>query len=210
MATADADVGAVVKEHSRAVTALVSVVGYAIVIGAFAGLVPVPNISRETVILLSDLIGVINTLALGSLLVGYYYIRKQAYGKHRTAMLVAFGLILLFLVVYVLKVGGGFEKSFVGPAAVKTAYLVMLVVHILLSFVAVPVVLYAVVLGLTHTVEELTETNHAKWGKVAVAAWGFSLALGVITYLLLNHVYAWEPLHRGALLLLPAAVPRRD
>lgn len=212
MATADADIGDLVKENARAVTAAVSVVGYAVVVAAFAQVIPLPSLSRDAVILLSDLIAVINSLALASLLAGYYYIRRGAVEKHRTAMLTAFALIMLFLVVYVLKVGGGFEKSFVGPETVKLAYFAMLIIHVLLSVVSVPVVLYAVVLGLTHAPEELAETAHAKWGRVAVAAWAVSLALGIVTYLLLNHVYDWVPLHRGgeaALLLLPALRRRR-
>ena len=69
----------------------------------------------------------------------------------------------------------------------------MLAVHILLSILAVPVVLYAIVLGATHSPRELrTETAHARVGRIAAGSWLLSLVLGVITYLLLNHVYGWE------------------
>ncbi|MFB6197443.1 MAG: DUF420 domain-containing protein, partial [Halobacteriaceae archaeon] len=64
--------------------------------------------------------------------------------------------------------------------------------------VAVPVVLHAVVLGLTHTPTELGDTAHPRVGKVAVAAWSVSLALGIVTYLMLNHVYGWEVLRSAA------------
>jgi putative membrane protein len=54
----------------------------------------------------------------------------------------------------------------------------------------VPVVLYAIVLGLTHTERELrNETPHRRVGRIAASAWLLSLILGVVTYLLLNHVY---------------------
>jgi putative membrane protein len=218
MATADAG-PEFVREHTRAVTAIVSVVGYAVVIGAFAGLIPIPDISRSLVVLLSDLIAVINTLALTSLVAGYWFIRNRQIRRHRAAMLTAFGLIMLFLVVYVTKVGGGFEKSirieqgqFLATYAglVEPAYLAMLVVHILLSVVSVPVVLYAVILGLTRTPTELAETNHARYGRVAVAAWTVSLALGILTYVMLNHVYSWDIVERGAMLLLLAAPATRQ
>jgi putative membrane protein len=65
--------------------------------------------------------------------------------------------------------------------------------------VSVPVVVYAITLGLTHTPEELRETAHARVGRVAAAAWSLSLFLGVIAYFLLNHVYDWDYLG----LLLP-------
>jgi len=193
------------KSHPRIVTAVLSVLGYVLVVGAFGGLLPLPDISREAVILLGDAIAVVNTLALGAIVVGVYFIRTDQVRKHRAAMLTAFSLIVVFLALYLLKVGGGFEKAILVSGPVRTAYLVMLAVHILLSALAVPVVLHAVVLGLTHSPAELRETAHKRVGRIAVAAWGLSLALGVITYLLLNHVYGWEP--REGLLLL-AAVPR--
>jgi len=191
------------KSHPGRVTAVLSVVGYALVISAFEGVLPLfPELSRETVLLFSDAIAVVNTLALTSLLAGVAFIRRGEVRKHRAAMLTAFALICAFLVLYLWKVGGGFEKSivveegmFLGQYAgtVELAYLLMLAVHILLSVVAVPVVLYAVVLGLTHSPEELRQTSHATYGRVAVASWAVSLFLGVVTYLMLNHVYAWVP-----------------
>jgi putative membrane protein len=201
MATADASGYA--RTHPRRVTAVLSVIGYALVIGAFEGLLPIfPDLSRETVLLFSDLIAVVNTLALTSLLAGVAFIKRGEVRKHRAAMLTAFTLICVFLVLYLWKVGGGFEKSivieqgmFLGQFAgtVEIAYLLMLAIHIFLSVVAVPVVLYAVILGLTHTPEELRETSHAKYGRIAVASWAVSLFLGVVTYVMLNHVYAWVP-----------------
>jgi len=198
------------KANPRVVTAVVSTVGYALVIGVFLGLVPLPELSDERVLLFADLIAVINTIALGSLLAGWWFIRQNQVRNHRAAMLTAFVLILLFLLLYLWKVGGGFRKEFVVPASaplaglagfVKGSYLAMLAVHILLSVVSVPVVVHAVTLGLTHSPTELTHTSHARVGRIAVVAWSLSLFLGVITYLLLNHVYAWE--RAAGVLLLP-------
>jgi putative membrane protein len=200
MATADASYA---KANPKRVTAVLSVIGYALVIGAFEGLIPLfPDLSRETVLLFSDAIAVVNSLALTSLLAGAYFIKQDEVRKHRAAMLTAFTLICGFLVLYLWKVGGGFEKSIViregqflaqYAGAVEILYLAMLGIHIFLSVVAVPVVLYAVILGLTHTPAELRETSHAKYGRIAVASWSLSLFLGVVTYWMLNHVYAWVP-----------------
>ena len=192
-----------VKSHPLLTTAVLSVVGYVLVLGTFAGFVNLfPPIGNDTVILFSDLIAVINTCALTALLVGFYFIRTGQIRKHRAAMLTAFGLIMVFLVCYLWKVGGGFEKEIVieqgqflaaYAGVVRPAYLVMLAIHILLSAVAVPVVIYPVVVGLTHTPSEIEETAHARVGRVAVASWSLSLFLGVVTYFLLNHVYSWVP-----------------
>lgn len=196
-----------IRARPLAITAVLSVIGYALVIGTFAGWVDIyPDLSEAQVDFLTHAIAVINSITLAALLLGVRYVRAGEYGKHRIAMLVAFSLILLFLVVYLLRVGGGFEKEIVGaPTGIYEAYLAMLAIHIFLSIVSVPVVLYAVLLGLTHSFTELKDTRKAQVGRIAGGAWILSLALGIVTYVMLNHIYAAEPREpRGALLLLLA------
>lgn len=200
-----ADVRSRARARPGYATAAVSLVGYALVVGVFAGAVPIPDISRDAVILLSDAIAVVNSAALVALLAGWRFIRRGEVRKHRQAMLSAFALILLFLVMYLVKVGGGFEKHLLAPEPVYLAYLGMLAVHLFLSVVAVPVVVHAVVLGLTRSTAELRGTRHATVGRIAVVAWSVSLALGLVIYVLLNHAYAWEA--RDAAVLLLAARP---
>jgi putative membrane protein len=195
------------KDNPRATTAVLSILGYVLVLGTFAGLLPIyPDIGRATVDLLSHAIAVVNTVALAALLLGWRWIRRGEVRKHRAAMLTAFALILTFLALYLVKVGGGGEKSIAVDGLVYYAYLVMLAIHILLSVVAVPVVVYAVVLGLTHTPAELRDTPHARIGRWAAAAWALSLALGIVTYLMLNHVYGVDEYMAA---LLPFVLIRR-
>lgn len=191
------------RAHPARVTILVSLLGYVVVFGSFGGLVPVPSLSMEATVLFGDIIAVINTFALGSLLAGWWFIKHEAVKKHQAAMMTAFGLILLFLVLYVWKQAGGFTKQFVisqgqflaeYATLVTYTYWALLGIHVFLSIVAVPVVLYAVLLGLTHTPAELGETRHPQVGRVAVGVWSVSLALGIVTYILLNHVYGWTVL----------------
>ncbi|MFC7076392.1 DUF420 domain-containing protein [Haloarcula halophila] len=197
------------RSRPAALTAVVSIVGYALVFGAFGDLLPLPDISNQAVILLSDAIAVVNAGALAAILVGVYFIKSGQVKRHRAAMLTAFTLILAFLVLYLVKVGGGFEKEILASGAVWTAYIVMLAIHILLSAISVPVVVHAVVLGLTHTPAELRETAHARVGRIAAAAWSLSLFLGLVTYVMLNHVYGWVPRGGEAALLLVLAGPLR-
>jgi len=193
-----------VKQYTRAhpgrVTAVLSLLGYAVVFGSFGDLIPVPDLSRETVLLFGDLIAIINTLALAALLAGAWYVKHGAIRKHAASMVTAFGLILLFLVLYVWKQAGGFTKEivvtqgqFLGEYAtlVTYGYLTLLAIHVLLSILAVPLVLYAVLVGLTHSTEEIPRTRHPTVGRIAVGVWSVSLVLGILTYLLLNHVYGW-------------------
>lgn len=193
MATADAGPAGWAKRHPRALVAALTIVGYVLVIGTlYVGLPIYPTISLSTVNLLSDAIAVINSLTVVLLLAGWKFIRDGDVRKHRAAMGAAFTLILLFLVLYLLKTGGGGRKEFVGPTGAYYAYLGMLGVHILLSILSVPLVLYNVVIGLTHSTGEVRETPHARVGRVAVVVWSVSLTLGVAAYILLNHAYDYE------------------
>lgn len=206
MAAAGSRVKTGIRSRPLTATAVLSAIGYVLVIGTFTGHVdPYPELSASTVDLLTHLIAVINASALSALIVGVYYVKNGEYNKHQVAMLVSFVFILLFLVVYLLRVGGGFEKSIVAPDVPTAIYLVMLAIHIVLSIVSVPVVLYAVLLGLTHTYAELENTRKAWVGRIAASAWILSLTLGIITYILLNHVYGSEP--RNAILLFAFGVP---
>lgn len=193
MATADAGPGALAREYPRAIVAVLTVVGYALVIGTlYVGLPIYPTIGVETVNLLADAIAVVNTATVACLLAGYYFIRQGDVRKHRALMLAAFSLILVFLVMYLLKTGGGGRKEFVGPDTAALFYFAMLAIHIVLSALSVPLVLYNVVIGLSHTTEQIRETAHARVGRIAVAVWSVSLTLGVLAYVLLNHVYTYE------------------
>ncbi len=186
-----------IKGRVNELTALLTVVGYLLVAGTFGGWFPYPNITESGVDLLGHAIAVVNTLATICLVAGWYWIRKGAVDKHRKAMGSAFGLILVFLVMYLPKVGGGGQKAIAdtAPELVTLAYLVMLAIHILLSALAMPVVVYALLLGLSHTPSELRNTRHAQVGRIAAASWILSLVLGVITYVILNHTYGntFEP-----------------
>lgn len=180
-------------ERPAIVAAVATVVGYVLVIGTFLDLVPIyPSITLETSTMLSHAIAAVNALTVLCLLVGWYSIRRGWIERHRRAMVSAFALILLFLVLYLTRVGGGGTKEFVGPDLVTTSYLIMLAIHIVLSVVAVPLVLYALVLGLTRTPTELTQTHHATVGRAAAGTWLVSLLLGLVTYVMLEHLYTWE------------------
>lgn len=181
------------RRRPGAATALLTVVGYAAVLGVF--LVPefqalFPELTRGQVEVLTHAIAAVNTITIVTLSLGWYWIRNGEVRKHAAAMTTSFVLILIFLGMYLPRVAGGGTKYFVGPDLAYYAYLIMLGIHIALSILAVPVVLYAIVLGVTHTEGELrTETPHRTVGLIAAASWLLSLVLGVVAYLLLNHVY---------------------
>lgn len=181
------------RNHPRALAAVLTVVGYIVVVGTlYADVGIYPEISESTVDLLSHAISVVNAATIVCLLAGIRWIRAGEVEKHRQAMSLAFALILLFLVLYLLKTGGGGRKEIVEGASLRGLYLGMLGIHIFLSVVAVPFVLYAITLGMTHTPAELRETAHARVGRIAVSVWLVSLVLGIVAYLMLTFYYGPE------------------
>lgn len=207
---ADSWIGA----HPRWVTGILSIVGYGLVAASFLGYIPFPRLGRTGVVLFSDLIAVVNSVALLSLLAGLYFIKRGRQRRHMAAMSLTFLLILVFLVLYIWKQAGGFTKGLVIEQGqflaafapqISSGYLVMLAIHVLLSIVAVPVVLHAIVLAATQPMDRLGETLHPTVGRIAVFSWGLSLALGVLTYWMLNHVYGWEIIRESMPLLFLAA-----
>ncbi len=193
MATANARERA--RESPLKVTVVLSIIGYILVLGTFAHILPIyPHIGRHTISMLSDGIAVVNTIATISLALGWYWIRNGQIRKHRAAMIISFTLILIFLVLYLTKVGGGGGEKHIDLAHTSLlyySYIIMLAIHIMLSVVSVPVVLFAIVLGLSHTPAELRNTPHKKIGRIAASAWILSLSLGVITFVMLTH-FGWH------------------
>ncbi|MFW6017396.1 MAG: DUF420 domain-containing protein [Halapricum sp.] len=176
-----------VRSHTLGVAVAITAVGYALVMNAFEGFVPLfPSIGESTVRLLSSVIVVINAATLLTLLAGVYFIRKRQIGRHRAAMVTAVALEAGFLVLYLWKVGGGGELYIQASGLFRMAYLLILAVHLVCSALAVPLVVYAVLLGLTRSPAQLTETSHARVGRAAVAVWSVSLALGIVTSAMLR------------------------
>ncbi|XVH30742.1 DUF420 domain-containing protein [Haloferacaceae archaeon DSL9] len=198
-----------IRAYPRAVTAVLSVIGYVAVVGVFV--VPeiqalFPRLTFGQVEFLTHAIAVVNSITVVTLSLGWYWIRNDEVRKHATAMMTSFVLIVVFLGMYLPRVAGGGTKYFVGPDPAYYAYLLMLAVHIALSILAVPVVLYAIVLGVTHTERELrTETPHRTVGRIAAGSWLLSLVLGVVTYFMLNHLFGseFEAAATAAVVFLP-------
>lgn len=183
----------VARESPVAVAAVLTILAYVVVVGTLYGDVGLyPAISESTVEVLSHVIAVVNTATIACLLAGWYWIRADRVRRHRLAMLAATALIVVFLVLYLTKTGGGGRKEVVAGAPLRGLYLGMLGVHVVLSMLAVPLVLYALTLAYAYTPTELRGTRHARVGQVAATAWLVSLALGVAAFLMLAFYYGPE------------------
>lgn len=138
-------------------------------------------------------IALVNSVALAALLLGWASIKRYDVKRHRVFMLVAVVLIVSFLVMYVTRISLGGVKKFLGPELIYLyVYLPMLTIHVTLSIVSVPLVIYNALSGLLLSPEEIPKTKHPRVGRVAVYAWSVSLALGVAVYFLLNYSFLFS------------------
>jgi uncharacterized membrane protein YozB (DUF420 family) len=142
---------------------------------------------------LSFLPSVNATLNLAStllLVAGRLWIRRGRVALHRRAMLAAFGVSSLFLVLYVVhKAWRGFENTpYHGQGALRVLYLAILFSHLTLAL-AVPVLAIRLVqLGLGGRIE-----RHRRLAVVAWPIWLYVSLTGVAVFLLL---YVFNPAPR--------------
>jgi putative membrane protein len=182
-----------VRRHVPALTGLLSAVALALVFAAALRVIPewvLPRAPETVVHAIPHVNAVVSLTAIGTLVTGVRAIRRGDVARHRRAMLATTGLFAFFLVAYLYRVALEGPTAFTGPDVVaQFFYYPLLAVHILLAVLAVPLVIYVLLLALTHSVAELPETRHPRVGRVAATLWLVSFALGVIVYLMLYVVY---------------------
>ena len=182
-----------VRRHVPALTGLLSVVSLGLVFAAAGGAIPrsaLPQAPDAVVDAIPHVNAALSVTAVATIVVGVRAIRRGDVARHRRAMLATTALFATFLVAYLYRVALEGPTDFGGPSAVEQyVYFPLLGIHILLAVVCVPLVIYVLLLALTHSVAELPETRHPQVGRVAAALWLVSFVLGTVVYLLLYVVY---------------------
>ncbi|MEF8852524.1 MAG: DUF420 domain-containing protein [Haloarculaceae archaeon] len=182
-----------IRRHVPVVSGVLSVVALALVFAAALRAIPewlLPRAPEFVIHAIPHVNAVVSLAAIGTILVGVRAVRRGNVTRHRRMMLSTTGLFAVFLVAYLYRVALEGPTDFPGPGVVEQfVYYPVLGVHILLAIVCVPLVIYALLLALTHPVAELPETRHPTVGRVAAALWLVSFVLGTVVYLLLYVVY---------------------
>jgi len=182
-----------VRRHVPALTGLLSVVSLALVFAAALRAIPgwlLPRAPGAVLHAIPHVNAALSVTAVGTIIVGVRAIRRGNVERHRRAMLATTALFATFLVAYLYRVALEGPTGFTGPSAVEQfLYYPLLAIHILLAIVAVPLVIYVLLLALTHSVAELPDTRHPQVGRAAAALWLVSFVLGTVVYLLLYVVY---------------------
>lgn len=178
-----------VRRHVPALTGVLSVVSLGLVFAAALRAIPdwlLPRAPDAVIHAIPHVNAALSVTAIGTIVLGVRAIRRGDVDRHRRFMLSTTGLFAVFLAAYLYRVAVEGPTAFSGPALVENVvYPAVLAVHILLAIVCVPLVIYVLLLALTHPVAELRETRHPQVGRVAAALWLVSFTLGTVVYLLL-------------------------
>ena len=127
---------------------------------------------------------VINGATALLLLLGYSFIRRGQIGRHRVAMVAAFGLSCIFLLSYLVYHAQAPDARFGGEGIVRVFYFAVLVSHIVLASLVLPLALYTVARALR---EEFP--RHRRVARWTLPVWLYVAVTGVIVYLMMAPYY---------------------
>ncbi|GGK21872.1 hypothetical protein GCM10008955_14200 [Deinococcus malanensis] len=131
-----------------------------------------------------------------ALMAGVFLIRGGNREAHMKAMLLASGLATVFLVLYLTRLGLGYEKKYIGPN--RGAYLALLISHIILAAANLPLALLALwnawkglkAAGNLRNIDLPAArgyfNRHRAWVRWTVPVWLYVAVTGWIIYLLLG------------------------
>ena len=129
----------------------------------------------------------LNLVATTLLVLGRIWIRQGRVDTHRRAMLAAFAVSSLFLVLYVThKLTRGFESThYNGEGVARALYFVILFSHLTLAMTVPVLAIRLVQLGLSGRIE-----RHRRLAVIAWPIWLYVSVTGVVIFLVL---YVFNP-----------------
>ena len=140
---------------------------------------------------LGDLIARVNAglnfTSFTLLVAGLVFVKRKDLHRHRRAMTGAIWASSLFLVFYLTRVALTGTHSFAGTGVARTAYLGILLSHMVLAVVLVPLVLRLIWLVRHHRFRE-----HARWARWTYPIWLYVSVTGIVVYLLLYELYGYK------------------
>jgi putative membrane protein len=180
---------ATIRRRLPLVTGLLTVVSLVAVIAAVRQAVPaalLPPIPEPLLAAIPHVNALLSAVAIVTILFGWRAIRAGRVETHRRAMIASLGLFLGFLSLYLLRVAIEGPTAFEGPEWFKLwLYYPILGIHMALAIICLPLLYHVLLLGVTHTPSELSETLHPRLGRIAATLWLVSFTLGIVVYLVL-------------------------
>ena len=129
----------------------------------------------------------LNATSALALATGWVLIRRRKAKLHRRAMMTALGASTLFLGFYLTRVAVTGTHQFAGEGAARTAYLAILLSHMVLAVLVVPLVL-----RLLWLIRKKRFHDHARLARWTFPIWAYVSLTGLLVYLLLYQVYGYR------------------
>ncbi len=181
-----------VHDHIVSMTVVLSVISLGLIFSTAGGYIPAQYLPRNDFILnlIPHFNAILSIIAILSISKAVSHAIRGEIENHQKAMLFSFGVFILFLILYLYKVAILGTAEFGGSENIKMfIYLPFLLIHIALAVICVPLLFYVLSIGLTHTVEEVKGTRHAKVGRIAAKLWIISFVMGGLVYLMAYQIY---------------------
>lgn len=127
---------------------------------------------------------ILNAISVVFLSLGFVFIKRGDWKKHRAMMisaLVASGFFLISYVIY--KLNSGFAK-FGGEGAIRYFYFTLLIIHVIGAIAIVPLVPITVFRAWREKFDQ-----HKKIAKITWPLWMFVGISGVVVYVMAVHLY---------------------
>lgn len=148
-------------------------------------LTPSPNIHVGFNLKVLPLVeALLNFTTFIMLLCSLYFIKRGQIKAHKACNLVAVGLSVLFLLVYVTFHYLSEQAYYGGTGSARTIYFILLISHIILSAVIVPLVLITLIRGLKGNY-----VRHKKIARYTWPIWVYVTLSGVIVYVMMAPYY---------------------
>ena len=133
---------------------------------------------------LPHVLAVINAATIVTLLYAYSRIRAKDREGHRRTMLVAIGLGVAFLAVYLIYHASAGLAKFGGHGPIRPVYFTLLAVHVVMAFVV------AVLVPITFfNAMKQRFAAHRRFARVTLPLWLFVAASGLVVYAMAVRLY---------------------
>lgn len=127
---------------------------------------------------------ILNAISVAFLSLGYVFIKRGDWKKHRAMMVSALAASGLFLISYVIyKLNSGFAR-FGGEGTVRYFYFTLLFIHVVGAVAIVPLVPITVYRAWREKFDK-----HKRIAKITWPLWMFVGISGVVVYVMAVHIY---------------------
>ena len=124
----------------------------------------------------------LNAISASLLTAGFVFIRRRNVAAHRTCMLGAFAVSILFLTCYLIYHYQAGSRPFGGHGWIRPLYFALLISHIVLAALIVPLALTTIYRGLSAQFD-----RHVRLARWTFPIWLYVSVTGVVVYWLLYH-----------------------